>query len=241
MATVTQVHIQDPTVDLNHKLRVTAVCTDTVGIKGVIARFNDVCVQMEKGPGNVYRRAIPSFRLGTYNGTPTVWAMGGNATTPEIGVARADKSVTVSQPDAIIPEEFLKTLFEDGLDYTWRGNEPQVIVTYDERRIDRLNEFGIIIKPNKAIRENTTRMHTKNVHYPITLYIIHPDSYQACKEFFDHIVNVEEENINLVNSNRYDWLEPKDEGLRIPARNVYKIRHDLVLHIDVQETNIPDV
>jgi hypothetical protein len=201
----------------------------------MIAVFDDVVIQLHEGPGNTYNRSFPAFFIGQYSGTPAVWALKDDGTATR---ALSSETVTVTMPDAIIPEKFLKSLYEGEIDFLWRGEQPKVVVSYNERRIDRNNEFGIIIVPNKITRENTTRMHTKNVQYPLTIYVVHPDSYEKCKEFFDYVLNIEEKNINLVNSNIYDWLEPKDDGSRIPTREAYKIRHDLVLHADVRETNI---
>lgn len=230
----TQVRVQDTVVDGNGKVRISAVCTDC---DTVVAVFGRVAVQMEAGPGNLYRRSIPAFKIAPWSGNPVVYAIKSDGT---VSKGTGTQTLTVSQSSSLLPEEFFKALLESELTMKWKNNPPKVVITYDERQLDRKNEFGVIIKPNKNQRENKIRMSMKNVHCPLTLYIIHPESYEKCREFCDHIISVEESNINLINSQHYDWLEPKDEGYRIPAREAFKIVHDVVLHIDYQETDLDD-
>lgn len=229
---VNSIVVDDVSVDRQNSFQITATCTDCDIVYAVI---NGMVLQLEAGAGTKYRSRIHAVQVGQYTGDFKVYAL--KTATGELANAAYGATLTIAAVDPVTPADFMVALYATNGTYKWRDGFT-IIPIYDEKRIDRQNEIGILIAEGQAQRRNVARKHYKNVKYPLTIQVLHNSSFMECRRMFEqHVLNVEEKFV-ILDSDAYDEIEILDDGKRVPSWGTHSIVHKINLVKYLQKVNI---
>jgi len=221
---VVSIEVDRPIADRGNSFQIVAVATDCDIVYAVI---NSRVFQLETRAQNTWVIRLHPNQIGNYTGTFKVYAL--KTSTGQID-DETGPSVTVTEISPIMPAEYMCLLYSTGGSYKWQGQEFLIVTDRDERRVDVMNQLGIVVTEGKALRENVSRHHYKTVKYPLMIQVYHHDSYAECKRLFgEHVLEVEEYNLNLDGEDGFNWIEILDDGRPLPYVNIYSIQHNINL------------
>ena len=227
---VVDVAVDTPNVTYHNSFNVTVQATDCDYVWVII---NGVLFQLVTAGQDYWTTRIHAHMVGEYAGTFKAYCLDSSTNTLDDATGPA-LDITINTP--MMPLDYMKSLFESELGYSWLGRGLQILTERDAKKVDTINFTCVILKEVKRVRRNRSRLQYKDVTFPVIMQVYHTDSDTECQRLFEALLAIEEKYVNLPNGltdSGYDYIRIKDEGKTIAAYGAAAKGSTLINYTDV--------